>query len=309
MAPPTTSFIVTCHNLGAYLDEAVDSILRQTVRDFEVVVVNDGSSDAQTCRRLAAFSREGVRVIHSERRGLPGARNLGARETCGKYLCLLDADDLLEPVYLERSLAVMQQQPGLAFASHWWRAFGDEQFEGVPTDCGFPALLHANTVNGAALLRRDVFDAVGGFDESLVDGCEDWEFWIRVVARGYTGVIIPEFLFQYRRRAGSMSRAMHAVPGMAALYRAIIAKHPEPFAAHAETLLRWRDQGIATQMRHVADLELEWASVLNSQVQWTRDNQRHADWHRTLEMNLELRRSMSWRITAPLRTVGRWFGW
>ncbi len=124
----------------------------------------------------------------------------------GRYLCMVDADDVLEPTYLERSLQVLESRPDLAFASHWLRAFGDEAWDWTPTDCGFPALLHANTLNGAALMRREMFDRVGGFDETMVDGCEDWEFWIRVVDAGFTGVIVPEFLFRYRRRADSMSR-------------------------------------------------------------------------------------------------------
>ena len=142
---------------------------------------------------------------------------------------MVDADDLLEPSYLEQSLQALESRPDVAFASHWLRAFGDEAWDWMPTDCGFPALLHTNTVNGAALLRREVFERVGGFDESMVDGCEDWEFSIRVVDAGFQGVILPEFLFRYRRRVDSMSRTMHAMPGMPALYRQLVERHPDTF--------------------------------------------------------------------------------
>ena len=326
-AAPRTSFVVTCHNLGVWLEETLDSLFAQTDQDFEIVLVNDGSTDSATCRLLATLSRERMTVIHSERRGLPGARNLGARHSKGSLLCMVDADDLLEPTYLARSVAALEASPGAAFASHWLRAFGDEHWEWTPTDCTFPALLHANTINGAALLRRGAFDRVGGFDESMIDGCEDWEFWIRVVDAGYHGVIIPEFLFRYRRRADSMSRTMHDVPGMPALYRSLVQRHRDLFAKHATTLLAWRDEGIAILSSGRWSLESEWVLQLESEPRWSEDNRREtahrarleatpqASEHvRQLEARVDvletqvsaLHDSWSWRITWPLRRLVDW---
>jgi glycosyltransferase involved in cell wall biosynthesis len=310
-----------------------------------VVVVNDGSTDGATCRLLADLNRPRTHVVHSERRGLPGARNFGARHAGGSYLCMVDADDLLEPTYLERSLQALESRPDAAFASHWLRAFGDETWDWTPTDCGFPELLHANTVNGAALLRREIFDGVGGFDESMVDGCEDWEFWIRVVRAGHQGVIIPEFLFRYRRRADSMSRAMHAVPGMPALYRQLVDRHPDVFKTHLLELLWKRDEGIAFLSRNGWLLSTEWASGLQGERQWSLDNdeevarraalnharatavereqrlhdaeqrlrdtetevhRHYAAFGREVELNRALRASWSWRLTSPLRALVGW---
>lgn len=315
-APPRTSFVVTCHDLGRFLDDTVDSLLAQTVRDFEIVVVNDGSTDPLTCRLLADYQRERTRVVHSERRGLPGARNLGVSHSVGRYLCMVDADDLLEPTYLERSLDVLELQPDLAFASHWLRTFGDEVVDWTPTDCSLPALLHANTLNGAALLRRDVFERVGGFDETFIDGCEDWEFWIRVVAAGHRGTIIPEFLFRYRRRADSMSRRMHGVPGMPALHRQLMARHPDVFASHLASLVERRDAEIATISTGLWRLQREWVAEVEPRLRWERDGQaldpaaevrrlRAALGHEA-GMNAALRASWSWRLTAPLRAAVRW---
>ena len=332
---PTTSFVVTCHNLGAYLDETLDSLFAQTVQDFEVIVVNDGSTDGATCRLLAELARPRTRVVHGERRGLPGARNVGVRHALGRYLCMVDADDVLEPTYLERSVQVLESRPDLAFASHWLRAFGDEAWAWTPTDCGFPALLQANTLNGAALMRREMFDRVGGFDETMVDGCEDWEFWIRVVDAGFTGVIVPEFLFRYRRRSDSMSRAMHAVPGMPALHRQLVERHPDVFARHLVALLEHRDAEIASMTTSLWRLERAWASDLEGRQRWLHDNakgrQQHADrvrqaeqarqlelaqieartlhaaFNRERERHLELLSSWSWRLTRPMRALLGWW--
>ena len=337
---PQTSFIVTCHNLGAYVLETLDSLDAQTVQDFEIVVVNDGSTDGATCRVLADLSRARTRVVHIERRGLPGARNAGARHARGQFLCMVDADDLLEPVYLERSLAALATAPDIGFASHWLRAFGDEQWDWTPTDWTFPALLHANTINGAALMRRELFDALGGFDQTMTEGCEDWEFWIRAVASGYRGTIIPEFLFRYRRRADSMSRLMHATPGMAALVRQLVDRHATLYASHLADLLARRDGERSSLNTALWALEEAWAGQLAGRVQWTRDNASaqaaeptrgkahdralieglsvaleetreevrslHADFSREREAHGAIRASWSWRLTAPLRALA-WF--
>lgn len=321
---PTTSFVITCHDLGAYLPEALASVRGQTVQDFEVVIVNDGSTDGPTCRLLSELQDSGSQIVHSEQKGLPGARNLGARHAQGRYLCMLDADDLLEPTYLERSLGELETRPDIAFASHWLRAFGDEEWEWTPEDCGFPALLHANTINGAALVRREIFERVGGFDESMTDGCEDWEFWIRVVESGHVGTIVPEFLFRYRRRADSMSRLMHAVPGGAALYRQLIDRQPDLFARHLIWLVERRDQEIASLSVSLWHAETEWTADLEGRQRWQQDNaltrQReqalaqavaearhlHAEFNREAELNEALRRSWSWRLTAPLRALVGW---
>ena len=97
MAAPRVSVVVPCYNLGPYLAEAVDSALGQTFTDLEIVVVDDGSTDPETRAILDTFSRPKTRVLRSENRGLPGAKNFGIGHTTGELLCMLDADDVLEP--------------------------------------------------------------------------------------------------------------------------------------------------------------------------------------------------------------------
>src|SRR6185436_1875524 len=116
--------------------------------------------------------------LRSDNHGLPAAKNLGIAQTTGPYVCTLDADDKLDPTFLDKSVRALDADPSVAFVSHWLRTFGDETQEWTPTRCDFPALLDVNTVNGAALVRRQALEAVGGFDESMRDGCEDWDFWI-----------------------------------------------------------------------------------------------------------------------------------
>src|SRR6185503_4030031 len=85
-------------------------------------------------------------------------------------------------------------------------------------------------------------EAVGGFDETFLDGCEDWDLWMTMVERGYRGTIIPEFLFRYRRRTGSMSQVMMQGDTHPALYRRLVAKHADSYRAHFEPLLVRRER-------------------------------------------------------------------
>ena len=254
---PKVSVIVPCYNLGRYLDEAVGSVVAQTFTDYEVLVVNDGSTDPETNRLLAGYQRDKTRVIASENRGLSGARNVGIRQARGAYVCALDADDLLEPEMLDKSVRVLDAQPDVAFVSHWLRAFGEEAWEWTPERCDFPALLDTNTVNGAALVRRQAHFEVGLFDESMRDGCEDWDLWITMVERGLRGVILPEFLFRYRRRPGSMSGVMSRSGMNVDLYHRIAAKHAGTYRQHLEALQVRRARLVTELAAHTDELRRE----------------------------------------------------
>jgi glycosyltransferase involved in cell wall biosynthesis len=330
MTAPRVSVIIPCYNLGRYLDEAVDSVLAQSFQDFDILVVDDGSTDPETCRLLADYRKPRTRILRAENRGLPGAKNLGVAHTTGPYVCALDADDRADPMLLERSVAALDEDPSLAFISHWLRTFGDETKDWTPASCDLPALLDMNTVNGAALVRRSAFDAVGGFDETMRDGCEDWDLWITLVERGFKGRILPEVLYYYRRRADSMSKLMVRGDGHLRLYRFLAQKHADSYRRHLSALLVRREEDICSLRRHVHDLELEYYQWMAPEIAKQRDDaavrERKIARDRThLEAALEmararaaaldaaldhargdsdaLRQSMSWRITAPLRAV------
>jgi glycosyltransferase involved in cell wall biosynthesis len=254
---PRVTVVVPCYDHGRFLGQALDSVFAQGYGDFEVVVVDDGSTDPATRAALDALDRPRTRLVRTPNRGLSAARNTGIREARGEFVCCLDADDLLEPDMLAKSVAYLDAHPGVGFVSHWLRAFGDEEWEWTPARCDFPALLDANTVNGAALVRRRVLLEHGLFDESMRDGCEDWDLWITLVSRGVAGAILPEFLFRYRRRNDSMSRRMARGGGNVALYERLARKHADAYRAHLPALFTRRAAVAAGLARHVLELRHE----------------------------------------------------
>jgi len=324
---PAVSVIVTCYNLGRYLDEAVESVLAQTCRDFEILIVDDGSTDPDTQSVLAHYARPKTRVIRTDHRGIAAARNTGLQESTGHYICILDADDRLLPQFFERTIDVLQRDSTLTFCSTWLRTFGDEHWDWTPTRCDIPTLLWEDTVLTASPVRRDAVVAIGGFDTGMPEqGDDDWDLWLGLVAAGYRGTILPEVLFEYRRRAVSTSRHCWYGPGHLPLLRYRVAKYKQLYAQHLQDVLLHQDEATSALLRRNDELERYLASELEpalalrqAELHTLEEKLAPLDAHSAHVANLQaalsnataeaaaLRTSMSWRVTGPLRTMYGWW--
>jgi GT2 family glycosyltransferase len=322
---PRISVLVPCFNHGQFIGDAIDSVFAQTLQDFEIVVVDDGSTDPQTRATLAGLPRERIDVLTTENRGLPAARNHAAAHARGELFCALDADDRLAPEWFEKAVRMLDERRDVAFVSHWLETFGDERWAWKPERCDLPSLLARNAVNGAALVRRAAFEAVGGYDATMRQGCEDWDFWLRLVERGFSGAIIPEVLFYYRRRSDSMSRVMLDEQQYRRPLEVLVRKHEAAYRDHMIPVLVAKEAETLHISREIADLErnalvelepalrrareeLDAISRKAERVRATRaveeERERLASKAGELEREVRsLRASWSWRITAPLRKV------
>ena len=192
--------MIANYNYGVYLAESIESALSQSHPRVEVVVVDDGSKD----NSLEVAARYPVLLLGQENHGVSAARNLGARRAKGEYLVFLDADDVLDRDYVSKCLAtLLQATPSVAYAYTGMRCFGEENRLIMPRTFDPKALVHESFVNASALVRRTAFDSVGGFDITWVLGHEDRELWIRMLSKGFHGVLVPEPLLGYRRHQAS----------------------------------------------------------------------------------------------------------
>ena len=224
------SVIIPCHNYARFLPDAVGSVVRQTFRRWEIVVVDDGSSDdsIDVARGLMArYPDHRIRLFGQPNRGPAAARNAGARFAAGAYLLFLDADDMLAPTLLERTTAILRERPAVAFVYTGMRLFDqdDHQWPSVPYD--MPTLAIENFVLTQALIRRAAWDQVGGFDTlRFPHGSEDWDLWLRLAAAGWQGWHVDEPLVWYRRHGQSMTDKLRAEHHWDARAQ-IIRKHPD----------------------------------------------------------------------------------
>ena len=221
------SVIIPCYNLGEYLDEAVGERPGADLPGFRDLIVDDGSTDAATQALLADYRRPKT-PCGSDRARRACLRRETSRSptrpapTCARWTRTI----VSSPTYFAKAVPILDADPSVAFASCWLRDLRREEWEWKPERCDLPTLLWENTVLTAALVRREAVLAVGGYDTQMpVQGDEDWDLWLTLVERGYRGVILPEVLFNYRRRAGSMSTISWYGPGHLPLASYRFAKH------------------------------------------------------------------------------------
>jgi glycosyltransferase involved in cell wall biosynthesis len=220
-----------------YLDEAVASVLNQTFADFEIVVVNDGSTDPSTICLLAGYAKPKTRVLSIENQGLASARNRGIEAASGEYILPLDADDAIAPGYLEKAVAVMDSNPDVGIVYCLGELFGAEQRMIAAPEFSVRGMLFSNLIFASALFRRADWLAAGGYNPNMRYGCEDWDFWLSLIERERRAYRIPEILFRYRIKEGSMNASMDREKRLE-MHLQIMRNHPGLFIGHARPLLR-----------------------------------------------------------------------
>ena len=256
---PTFSVVVPAHNAAETIEAALRSVLLQTRSDFEVAVVDDGSSD-DTAERVIALGDERISVHRQERSGPSAARNRAIAQTHGTYVCPLDADDLLLPTFLERmgDALARDSDAGFAYTDAWTlddatgriRRASAKAYQRPPEPSPADAaaflrvLLDRNFVYGCALIRRSVLERVGGYTEEL-PCAEDYELWLRIVAHGFRAVKVDGRLAIYRegQTASNSGDAIRTASAQVLTYERVAASYPIEEAVRSEALARaarWR---------------------------------------------------------------------
>lgn len=206
------SVVIPTYNRSAYLAEAIASVLAQTFQDFEIVIVDDGSTD-DTAQMVKALAEPRIRYLEQDHRGVSAALNIGWRAARGDFIARLDSDDLWLPTLLQELVTRLEEDKtrGAAYArARGMNAQGELLTQLVGTSERFPGETLKSLVYGdfvspmAVVIRRSALDEVGGYDESLI-GNEDWDVWIRI-ARHYGIAYVAKILALYRFHAQNLTR-------------------------------------------------------------------------------------------------------
>jgi GT2 family glycosyltransferase/glycosyltransferase involved in cell wall biosynthesis len=232
---PLVTIVIACFDQGRFLEDALTSVFEQTFPYFEVIVVDDGSSDPETMAYLDRLDWPRVQLVRQENRGPAAARNTGMTLARAPFLVPLDADDELAPDYLAEMLNALDRNPEAAYAHCWAELFGDQRTLFVTRPFNPYQLLISNPVIGCVVMRRDAWAEVGGYDESMT-GHEDWELWIRFLKAGWKETGVRRALFRYRKHGVSMSVVSEArfEQGRAEIVR----RHPDLYESEALITLK-----------------------------------------------------------------------
>jgi glycosyltransferase involved in cell wall biosynthesis len=188
------------------LREALASI--EEVRNgnvVEVIIVDDGSSEAETTRILDEVAEAGHCVVPQPNRGVSAARNAGIRLAKGEFILPLDSDNRLRGVYLNEGVSLLKNNPGIGVIYTDAHYFGERSGRWHVPEFNLLSLIRTNFIDACALYRKKLWEEIGGYDERMpCMGLEDWDFWLRVALHGGSFVHLPKIGFDYRVRSDSM---------------------------------------------------------------------------------------------------------
>lgn len=199
--PSLVSIIIPCWNYGKFVEGAIDSALASTYQNIEIIVVDDGPTDPFTIELLKNLKKPKTKVIFQKNQGLARARNNGIAQAKGEFILPLDADDKIDPTYIEKALYVLKKNPKLGLAYGYVKIFGSEDSlwkTGIYDVC---RLTRENIIPSCSLFRKKAWKDVGGYENDRYQ-YDDWTFWLKLASSGYYGRLIPEVLFFHQKHLG-----------------------------------------------------------------------------------------------------------
>lgn len=198
---PKVSIIIPCYNQGKYVAEAINSALRQTFKDIEIVCVNDGSTD-NSVEIIKSFENKYKNFIflnNEENRGVIYSRNFAIKNCNGTYILPLDADDIIDPTYVEKAVKILDNNSNIGIVYCKAKIFGnyDKYWNLKPFNKS--DILYENCIFCSVLFRKSDFLKIGGYNNNMKYGCEDYDLWLSFIEQGLEVFQINEILFSYRQ--------------------------------------------------------------------------------------------------------------
>lgn len=237
MSKPVISVVIPCYNHGKYIDEAIQSVKEYKGKDYEIIIIDDGSTDDLTNKRLKELKDEGYNVTFQENQGVSKARNNAVRFAKGKYILPLDADNKIKPDFIMKAIKILDANSSISIIYSDRQLFGNSK--GIDKSGRFelPFLIKQNYIDACAVYRKKVWEEVGGYDENLpLKFWEDWEFWLSAAEKGFRFFYISEALFYYRVHENSLTGRFPKSSNVNSLKEYIYKKHISLILSETERL-------------------------------------------------------------------------
>ncbi len=228
---PVVSVIIPCYNQGKFLAQTIESVLAQTYENIEVIVVNDGSTDSATNYLLEKSEWAKTQIFTIKNSGVSAARNFAVRKSSGKYILPLDGDDLIAPTYIEKAVAVLENQSDIKVVTCQVGYFGVKKGRFNLPDYSLEKLMGQNLLVVTSLFRKKDFDLTIGFNDNMKEGFEDWDFWLTFLGKNGKVYRLEEELFFYRIARSSRNSTIN-LKKQERLRRQIYDNHREIYSSH-----------------------------------------------------------------------------
>lgn len=237
------SIIIPCFNHGSYIREAINSVLDIEIISYEIIVVNDGSTDEFTIQILLELENEGFKVINQSNLGLAAARNSGISRSKGRFILPLDADNKIVPESIPYQINILNNGDADII-------YGNPIFFGElndirifkPTKFDILRIFNGNYIDACAIYRKSVWEVNLGYDTNMKFGHEDWEFWINSYKNGFKFLYINKDFFYYRVLEGSMIVNSNRLNRHSLNRKFIISKHLDLYISLYQDLFRFRNR-------------------------------------------------------------------
>ena len=197
---PLVSVVIPLYNQGVFLEDSVMSVVNQSYPKWELIIVNDGSTDdsLETAQNLVQrYSDQPIIILNQDNKGKGFTRNRGVSESSGRYVCILDADDMLGSTYLDEAVSCLEQNQEAGWITPITLQFGRVHQIFYHFDFDLKVMLTVCPSPITSIFRRELWDEVEGFDETMTDR-EDWEFWIKAAEAGWSSLHTDTPQFMYR---------------------------------------------------------------------------------------------------------------
>ena len=202
------SVVIPCFNDGQYITEAIDSIRKQSMTEWEVIIVDDGSTDFLTRSILDELDDERIHVQYAHHQGPAVARNQAIRIASGRYILPLDADDKIADTYLAKATRILDMDKDIEIVYCQADYFGLLQGKWALKPYDKETFVLENMIFSTSMYRRNTWERVKGYSENMIYGMEDYDFWIKILSHGGKVHRIEETLFHYRVKPNSRTASM-----------------------------------------------------------------------------------------------------